>query len=161
MCVQFLSSHLHTFIYFFFFVGLVSRYPEPQPEAWPNVAGHRAGLFPGDGPAESSRHPLQERVRAKLPREKSAAAAAGRTPATLSYLRHPVSSTAIGFLSCCTVWLFTGVCLLLAPHAVCRSNLTRGVGRFREILRAVESRTTQSLRMVSGCVEDLCIVRRW
>lgn len=30
----------------------------------------------------------------------------------------------------------------------CRSNLTRGVGRFREILRAVENRTTQSLRMV-------------
>ncbi|XP_065822494.1 tetratricopeptide repeat protein 7B isoform X2 [Labrus bergylta] len=27
------------------------------------------------------------------------------------------------------------------------SNLTRGVGRFREILRAVETRTTQSLRM--------------
>lgn len=30
----------------------------------------------------------------------------------------------------------------------CHSNLTRGVGRFREILRAVENRTTQSLRMV-------------
>uniref|UniRef100_A0AAY4B0X7 Tetratricopeptide repeat protein 7 N-terminal domain-containing protein n=1 Tax=Denticeps clupeoides TaxID=299321 RepID=A0AAY4B0X7_9TELE len=29
------------------------------------------------------------------------------------------------------------------------SNLTRGVGRFREILRAVETRTTQNLRMVS------------
>lgn len=28
-------------------------------------------------------------------------------------------------------------------------NLTRGVGRFREILRAVETRTTQNLRMVS------------
>ncbi|KAK7905261.1 hypothetical protein WMY93_017868 [Mugilogobius chulae] len=28
-----------------------------------------------------------------------------------------------------------------------RSNLTRGVGRFREILRAVETRTTQNLRM--------------
>lgn len=30
----------------------------------------------------------------------------------------------------------------------CHSNLTRGVGRFREILRAIETRTTQSLRMV-------------
>lgn len=28
-------------------------------------------------------------------------------------------------------------------------NLTRGVGRFRELLRAVETRTTQNLRMVS------------
>uniref|UniRef100_A0A7N6FD67 Tetratricopeptide repeat protein 7B n=1 Tax=Anabas testudineus TaxID=64144 RepID=A0A7N6FD67_ANATE len=30
------------------------------------------------------------------------------------------------------------------------SNLTQGVGRFREILRAVETRTTQNLRMVRG-----------
>lgn len=30
----------------------------------------------------------------------------------------------------------------------CRRNLTQGVGRFREILRAVETRTTQNLRMV-------------
>lgn len=37
---------------------------------------------------------------------------------------------------------------MVSPHR-CHSNLTRGVGRFREILRAVESRTTQSLRMVS------------
>lgn len=28
-------------------------------------------------------------------------------------------------------------------------NLTRGVGRFRELLRAIETRTTQNLRMVS------------
>lgn len=56
------------------FVGLISRYPEPQPKAWPNVTGHRTGLFPGDGPAESTCHPLQEWVRANVPREKSAAA---------------------------------------------------------------------------------------
>lgn len=35
-----------------------------------------------------------------------------------------------------------------------QSNLTRGVGRFREILRAVESRTTQSLRMVSSSLHQ-------
>ena len=38
--------------------------------------------------------------------------------------------------------------LLPVSSPRCRSNLTRGVGRFREILRAVENRTTQSLRMV-------------
>lgn len=48
----------------FLYVGLVGRYSEPQPKAWPNLPGHRTGLFPGDGPAESPRHPLQERVRA-------------------------------------------------------------------------------------------------
>ena len=41
-------------------------------------------------------------------------------------------------------------------------NLTRGVGRFRELLRAVETRTTQNLRMVS-CVKphsycSICIL---
>lgn len=36
-------------------------------------------------------------------------------------------------------------CQILCAHR----NLTRGVGRFREILRAVETRTTQNLRMVS------------
>lgn len=45
-------------------------------------------------------------------------------------------------------------CLFFLPVSCqrCNSNLTRGVGRFREILRAVENRTTQSLRMVRGCV---------
>lgn len=36
-------------------------------------------------------------------------------------------------------------CQILCAHR----NLTRGVGRFRELLRAVETRTTQNLRMVS------------
>lgn len=42
----------------------------------------------------------------------------------------------------------TSVFFLPVSSPRCRSNLTRGVGRFREILRAVENRTTQSLRMV-------------
>uniref|UniRef100_A0A8C2GDR8 Tetratricopeptide repeat protein 7B n=1 Tax=Cyprinus carpio TaxID=7962 RepID=A0A8C2GDR8_CYPCA len=37
-------------------------------------------------------------------------------------------------------------------------NLTRGVGRFREILRAVETRTTQNLRMVRCVCLWLCVV---
>lgn len=41
-------------------------------------------------------------------------------------------------------------CQILCAHR----NLTRGVGRFRELLRAVETRTTQNLRMVS-VVNDL------
>lgn len=43
--------------------GVVSRNSEPQPKAWPDCSGLRTGLLPGDRPAESSRHPLQERVR--------------------------------------------------------------------------------------------------
>ena len=38
-------------------------------------------------------------------------------------------------------------------------SLTRGVGRFRELLRAVETRTTQNLRMVS-VTADLVQARR-
>lgn len=52
---------------------------------------------------------------------------------------------------------FIRVCLVVSPHR-CHSNLTRGVGRFREILRAVESRTTQSLRMVSEPVFQLSVI---
>lgn len=44
-------------------VGIVSRNSEPQPKAWPDSAGSRTGLLPGDRSAESARHPLQEWVR--------------------------------------------------------------------------------------------------
>lgn len=43
--------------------GFVSGNSEPQPKAWPDSPGPRTGLLPGDRPAESTRHPLQERVR--------------------------------------------------------------------------------------------------
>lgn len=46
-------------------------------------------------------------------------------------------------------------CQILCAHR----NLTRGVGRFREILRAVETRTTQNLRMVS-VMDNLIEARR-
>lgn len=46
------------------------------------------------------------------------------------------------------------ICSLPVFSLHSQSNLTRGVGRFREILRAVESRTTQSLRMVSSSLHQ-------
>lgn len=46
-------------------------------------------------------------------------------------------------------------CQILCAHR----SLTRGVGRFRELLRAVETRTTQNLRMVS-VTADLVEARR-
>lgn len=49
--------------------GVVGGNSEPQPEARPDSPGPGTGLLPGDGPAESSRHPLQERVREGNQRE--------------------------------------------------------------------------------------------
>lgn len=70
--VKLFTSSVQFFLYTcLFFAGLVGRYSEPQPKAGPNLPGHRTGLFPGDGPAESPRHPLQERVRGNLSGEKS------------------------------------------------------------------------------------------
>jgi len=43
--------------------GLIRRNSEPQPKARPDDPGPGTGLLPGDGPAESPRHPLQERVK--------------------------------------------------------------------------------------------------
>lgn len=43
--------------------GVVGGNSEPQPEARPDSPGPGTGLLPRDGPAESPRHPLQERVR--------------------------------------------------------------------------------------------------
>lgn len=46
--------------------GVVSGDPEPQPKARPDSTGPGAGLLPGNRPAESTRHPLQERVRVEI-----------------------------------------------------------------------------------------------
>ena len=65
-----LSAALHFLLTYYYYLsplfvsaGVVSRNSEPQPEAWPDRPGPGTGLLPGDGPAEGTRHPLQERVR--------------------------------------------------------------------------------------------------
>uniref|UniRef100_A0A669D4K7 Tetratricopeptide repeat protein 7B n=1 Tax=Oreochromis niloticus TaxID=8128 RepID=A0A669D4K7_ORENI len=50
------------------------------------------------------------------------------------------------------------VIFFLSFHVSCLhhcSNLTQGVGRFREILRAIETRTTQNLRMIQSAASVL------
>lgn len=41
-----------------FRVGIISRYPKPQPQTWTNNPRTGTGLLPGDRPAEGPRHPL-------------------------------------------------------------------------------------------------------
>uniref|UniRef100_A0AAQ4NQW7 Tetratricopeptide repeat protein 7 N-terminal domain-containing protein n=1 Tax=Gasterosteus aculeatus aculeatus TaxID=481459 RepID=A0AAQ4NQW7_GASAC len=64
----------------------------------------------------------------------------------MSWIMHTSVVRYLPFHTSHTVQTLTSVPLPVSSLH-CHSNLTQGVGRFREILRAVENRTTQSLRM--------------